>query len=358
LWSRRVVAVADHQRPWLRARTVAGEQRYQRVLVLALATILVLSLAPIVGTHVLGVADRPLSGSDHIGALCLIALHELLAPAHRVLHLLVGGGFAWALWELARNTLRTRRVLDGLPVRRLRGAETQYATACRLSAKSVLVVSGLPIPAFTAGPWLRPRVYLAESLLVGAHALPAAELFAVLKHEATHVRRRDPLRFVLLRGLARALFWIPALRAIAEDIADEAEIIADDAATATAGPVAVASALVKLGSWTSPSADRAVVGFVRPDLLNRRVRRLLGEDYQPQSRLTRRSVLAAAVVLVVSVLSGIVDVHDLPTSALHPSSHRHCEHDGTFATAHLFCRWGVSGPLLPVGAADCPHAGV
>lgn len=348
--------MADRQRPWLRAGTVAGEKRYQRLLLIALATILVLSLAPVVGTHLLGVVDRPLSGSDHIGALCLIALHELLSPAHSLLHVLVSAGFLWAVWEIAQKAFRTRRVLAALPVRPLSKAEFVHAERAGLTASDVFVVSGLPMPALTAGPWLRPRVYLADALLTGVHALPSEEVTAIFAHEAAHVRRRDPLRFLLLRVLARALFWVPALRAIAEDIADEAEIIADDAASVVTSPVAVASALVKLGAWKSPAASMAVVGFLRPDLLDRRVRRLVGEDYRPQSRLTRGSVLVAAVVLTVSMMSGIVDVHDLPTSPGHPMSHQHCEHDGTFATGHLFCRWGVSGALLPKGAADCPHA--
>ena len=348
--------MADRQRPWLRAGTVAGEKRYQRLLLIALAATLVLSLAPVVGTHLLGVVDRPLSGSDHIGALCLIALHELLSPAHSLLHVLVSAGFLWAVWEITQKAFRTRRVLAALPVRPLSRAEFVYAQRAGLSESDVSVVSGLPMPAFTAGPWLRPRVYLSDDLLTGAHALPSEEVTAIFAHEAAHVHRRDPLRFLLLRVLSRALFWVPALRAIAEDIADEAEIIADDAASAVTSPVAVASALVKLGAWKSPDTSVTVVGFLRPDLLDRRVRRLVGQEYQPQGRLTGGSVFVAASILTVSVLSGIVDVHDLPSASGHPAAHQHCEHDGISALAHLFCRWGVSGALLPDGSADCPHA--
>lgn len=347
--------MVDSQRPWLRPGTVVGERRYQRLLVIGMSAILMLSLVPVVGTHLLGVAERPLSGSDHIGALCLIALHELLSPAHHLLHLLVAVGFAWALFEITQKTLRTRRVLNGLPVRGLASHEVEFAERSGLSVSDVCVVAGLPMPAFTAG-WWRPRVFVAEALLGGERALLPDEAVAVLAHEATHVRRRDPIRFLLLRMLARALFWIPALRAIADDIADEAEIMADDAASQVTGPFTVASALVKLGAWTSPGASMAVVGFLRPDLLERRVRRLVGEDFQPRGRLTGGSVVVASMVLAVSMLSGIVDVHDLPNTPEHPGSHRHCEHDGMFAAGHLFCRWRVSGPVLPAGAADCPHA--
>lgn len=347
--------MADRHRPWLRAGTVAGERRYQRLLVLGLAVILVLSFVPVVGGHLLGIAERPLSGSDHVGALCLIALHELLSPAHAVLHVLIAAGFLWALWELGQKAYRTHRVLNGLPVRGLKHDELRLAARGGLANGEVFVVAGLPIPAFTAGHWLRPRVYIAESLLVGDAALTADEVTAVLAHEAAHVRRRDPVRFLLLGSLARSLFWVPALRAIAEDIADEAEIIADDAASLATDPVTVASALIKLGAWKGTPAAMSAVGFLRPDLLDRRVRRLVGEDYRPTGRLRGSAVLTAATVLAVSTLSGVVDLHDLPNGKSHPSSHAHCEHDSVFAAGHLFCRWGISGPLQPMGGTDCPH---
>lgn len=327
------------------------------MLVIGLASILLLSLVPVVGTHVLSVADAPFAGSDHLGALCLIALHELLSPAHLLLHWLVGAGVAWALFAMARQTYATRRVLRGLPVRALGETEQVMAERAGLRVRDVLIVHGLPIPAFTAGPWLRPRVYLADALINGPQALSVDEVTAVLAHEAAHVRRRDPLRFLLLRALSRVLFWIPALHAVAEDIADEAEIAADDAASLVSGPVTVASALVKVGAWRAPSSALSAVGFVRRDLLDRRVRRLIGEAYRPQSRLTGRAVCIAALALSVSTLSGVVDVHDLPSAPGHPTSHRHCEHEGMFSASHLFCRWTVDGAFAPPGAADCPHAG-
>ncbi|GAB1341675.1 M56 family metallopeptidase [Gemmatimonas sp.] len=347
--------MADSHRPWLREGTVVGERRYQRLLLVGLAAILMLSLVPVVGTHLLGIAERPLSGSDHIGALCLIALHELLSPAHQLLHILVAVGFVWALFEMALKALCTRRVLTGMPVRYLDAYESLLGERAGLAPNQVHVVAELPMPAFTAG-WLFPRVYIAEALLASDVALSGDELVAVLAHEAAHVRRRDPLRFLLLRVLARALFWVPALRAVAEDIADEAEIIADDTASHVTDPFTVASALVKLGAWKSPDSQMAVVGFLRPDLLERRVRRLVGEDFRPHGRLSGRSVMVAAFALAVSMLSGIVDVHDLPRMPDHATSHQHCEHDGMFAARHLFCRWGVSGPILPNGSGDCPHA--
>lgn len=349
--------MADRSRPWLGAATVVGEHRYQRWLVIGLAVTLVLSLAPVVGAHVLGIAERPLSGSDHVGALCLIALHELLSPVHQFLHVLVAAGFAWAAAEAIWHAHHARRVLAGLPARPLTSREGSRVIGSGLEPDDIRVVAGMPVPAFTAGRWVRPRVYVAEALLVGDRALLAEEFLAVVSHEAAHVQRRDPVRFLMLRLLARALFWVPALRAISEDIADEAEVIADDAASVVTDPLTVASALVKLGAWRQPNeAAPWGIGFLRADLLERRVRRLVGQEYQPHGRLKGRSVLVAAVALSISSLSGIVDVHDLPTATGRATAHDHCAHDGVRATGHLFCRWDVPRSAWLTGGADCPHA--
>ena len=134
------------------------------------------------------------------------------------------------------------------------------------------VVSGLPTPAFTVG-WLRPRVYVDAAL---AGLLTADELAAVLAHEEAHVARRDPLRLSALRFLACTLFFLPALRRLAADAADEAEIAADDRAAGLAGagaPLALASAIVISAThWArehddgvAPRLDRrqGVAGFQR-----------------------------------------------------------------------------------------------
>jgi len=47
-----------------------------------------LSLTPVVRQHLLGAAHQLLAAIDHVGALCLVALHLLLAPVHAGLHAL------------------------------------------------------------------------------------------------------------------------------------------------------------------------------------------------------------------------------------------------------------------------------
>lgn len=349
---------------FLPAGARAREARHQRLLLLGLAGLLLLSLTPVVGRHVFGTAHAPLTGIDHLGPLCLVALHELLAPVHAALHLLVAAGLSYALWDRARAWARAHRALGAL-----HGVIPMHRDVFWLAAERagvppdrLRVVDGLPTPAFTAG-WRRPLVYAARELADGPRHLAPEELAAVLAHEGAHVARRDPLRFSVLRLVARTLFWLPALRGVVDDVMDEAEIRADDVAAARTDPLTLASALVALGGWGLPVAGVSgglsaayAVGFVRPDLLERRVRRLAGEDTAPASRVTHRALGGAALALAVVWVSGIVDVHALPmTAAQHVVDARHCDHPHESPWAHLFCRWGARGGWITYGGIDCPH---
>lgn len=361
-------------RPFLRPSARAREARHRRVLLLGIAALLLLSLTPVVGRHLFGAAHQPLTGIDHIGAVCLVALHVLLAPVHAGLHWLVVAGLAYAAWDRGWAWRRARRSLTPLEGSAPVPGDAFWAAAhaAALPLDRLRIVDGLPTPAFTAG-WVSPVVYAARELVDGPRRLPPAELVAVLAHERAHLRRRDPLRFSALRAMASTLFWIPALRGLADDAADEAEVRADDAATATADPLTLASAIVSLAGWNtpapgtlgSPSTDYAVgavgaVGFVRPDLLARRVRRLAGEDTTPASRVTRRSLWGAALALLVVWASGIVDVHALPHDVAPPpgvsvAEALHCHHLRGNPFTHVFCRRGAQGGWITPGGSDCPH---
>lgn len=367
--------------PYLRASARARENRHRRVLLLGTAAALLLSLAPVIGRHLIGAAHQPLTGIDHLGALCLVSLHMLLAPVHAGLHALLGAGVVYAAWDRARAWRRAQRALAPLEAAVPSRGDPFWvaAEAVELEPARLRIVAGLPSPAFTAG-WRAPVVYVARELAEGPRRLPPGELAAVIAHEGAHVARRDPLRFSLLRAIATTLFWIPGLRGLADDVADEAEIRADDAAAAIVGPLTLASALVALAAWRRPTdpfagaprdyvvgfatapaaAVRPGVPFVRHDLLDRRVRRLAGADTTPASRVTRRSLAGAALALTVVWASGIVDVHDLPHDAsgavVSDVAHAaHCHHLRTSAISHLFCRAGAMGGWITAGGSDCPH---
>lgn len=345
--------------PFLTAEVVEREQGRRRVLLWSIAALTFLSISPVVGHHLAARADETLlRGTDMIGALCLIALHMLMAPLHEAFHLALAGGLAYASWDRLRAWLGMRCTLRQLDARRPTPGDRfeRAAAAVGLTPERVRIVVGLPNPAFTAGLF-RPAVYVSAEL---AEWLSHAELRAVLAHERAHLARHDPLRLSVLRFFACTLFWIPALRRLAADVADEAEVQADDAA-ARAHPLELASAILSVASWSGATTSwsarpgaGAIAGFMCHDLVERRVRRLAGEDTRPRTHVTRRSLVGATIMLLLGWGSGVVMAHPMPEArtgaAVSHGEHRHChDHTGS-ALSHVWC-----GASARTAAADCPH---
>lgn len=358
------------------------EEAHRRHILLWMGALIILSTSPVVGHHLASRADALLAGRDHVFRVCLIALHLMLAPLHLVFHVFLLAGLLYAAWDRTRAWSKLHRTLQLLECEVLsdNGPLARAAHAAGLAPHRVRVVEGLPNPAFTAG-WYTPRVYVNPAL---TQLLSEEETAAVLAHEGAHVARRDPLRLSLLRFLACTLFYLPALRRLADDAADEAEIAADDEAVSRApsrGPLVLASAILEIarhwGQVATASAapnlgsESAAVGFQRVDLLDRRVRRLMGEDARVGTHVTRRSLSGAGAALAAIWVSGLIMAHPLPagvddaglfglagssaheTAVIH-ASHQgtHCDHHGAFALTHLFCLgFGARSPGVP-----CPHA--
>jgi Zn-dependent protease with chaperone function len=324
-----------------------GEPAARAVVLAGAAALMAIGVTPAAGVHLPDVAPLGLAMREHLGPLCMAALHLLLLPLHYGLHALVSAGVAFALYDRGRAVARLRRALAPLDARTPAAGEPLHRAAVEagLDPRRVRVVDGLPAPAFTVG-WLRPTVYVAAAL---PRALAADEVAAVLAHERAHCRRRDPLRLSLMRFAARALFWLPALRRLADAFADEVELRAD----ALAGRhrrAALARALVTLAAWpAAPSMAEPAVGIHRgAALLERRVRRLTGESLAPAARSSRGAALGVIALVALFWSSGAVLAHPLPSEG----HGEHCRHPGEPALAHLFCQLDV----LIGKHARCPHA--
>lgn len=318
------------------------ERAHQRATLVAIGGLLFLATSPVFAHHLSFGLDSYLAGLDHLGALCVTALHLLFAPVHRVFHVLLVAGVLYAAWDRYRGWRRLRVVLSEVVWHEPAGGSALALSAQRagIHLSRLRVVPGLPSPALTVG-WLRPLVLVAGDL---EKRLSGEQLEAVLAHERVHVRRHDPLRLSVLRFLSLTIFWIPALRRLSDDFADEAEILADDHAGARQ-PLVLATALLSLAS--APNAHPGTVGLLRDGLLDRRIRRLAGEAVAVRSHVTRRSRIAAIVALLTVWTSGVLVAHPLPH---HGSGSVHCEHHGQFVLGHLFCLGFPS-----VTHTDCPH---
>ena len=345
--------------------TKMREERHRRWVLFTTGVLILLATSPVLVHHVGTQLNQLLAGRDHLWEFCVIALHQLLSPVHEVFHVLLVAGLGYASWDRLRAWLGLRRALGTLELARPTRHDVYWeaARSAGVPPETLRIVVGLPNPAFTAG-WVRPRIYLARQL---ADLVTPDELRAVLAHEYAHVVRRDPARLTVLRFMGCALFWLPALRRLAADVADDAEIAADDAAV-RGQPLVLASAILSLASWRAPggttaaamtavSSDRAAVaGFHRDALLDRRIRRLAGEEPPVVSHVTGRSLAAALAGLMLVWTSGLAVAHPLPEMASHhetgPVDKRHCEHEHQSAFSHLFC---IAGHPRRSGQ-HCPHA--
>ena len=338
-----------------------GENARRRLLLLSVALLILLSTTPILGHHVVASVGSLAPNRDHLLGLCIVALQSMLSPVHEGFHLLLFAGLIYAVLDRIRAGRELKSVLGSLRVSTPRGGSAFERAAKRAGQplESVCVVDGLPNPAFTAG-WWRPRIFLAGQLEC---LLTEDELTAVILHESAHARGRDPLKLSAMRFLASMLFYIPALRRVADDLADEAEIAADDRAAAN-DPGVLASAIVALaqfdsqGAGTSPfRASTMAPGIQRCGLLERRVRRLVGERAPPGTHLTRRSLAWAVAALVAVWISGLSIAPasarglDSEKNTLHHGT-EHCRHHHGPFFSHLFC----PGAALEESATRCAHS--
>ena len=325
---------------------VAQEQSHRRATLLGISVVIVLSIAPVFGHHVSARLANAFGGMEHVGAFCVVALHAVLAPVHGAFHLVLGIGLAYAVFDRWRSWRALNGAVSALESWPAREGEPLWhaAIAAGLDPARLRVVDGLPNPAFTVG-LTSPRVYVSSAL---ADALHWGELEAVIAHETAHVLRRDPLRVTAYRFLACTLFWIPALRKLADDLADEVEILADDYAWRDR-PLDLASAILSLAEWRQKAVVRGAVGFQRDDLLERRIRRLAGEATPVSSHLTRRSIAGAALALGLVITSGVFGAQPVSTAAVH--YRHHCSHGGESPLLHLFC----AGFHLATTPLRCPH---
>ena len=331
------------------------ERTHRRTTLTGVALLLLFITSPVFGHHLADPLSAWLMGRDHFFMLCVVALHELMEPVHTLFHILLVVGFGYGVVDRVRAMFRMRetvRMMEAQPVP-ASGPIADAATTVGVPLSALRQMPAAGVPAFTAG-LIQPVIYVGERLSV---ELSREELAAVIAHEDAHRRRHDPLRLTVWRFLGCTLFFLPALRALVEDMADEAEIAADDAAASDARvePLALASALVTIADrYRAGLPVPAAVGLLGRDLLDRRVRRLAGEQVPIASHLSRRAVTIAAIVLTLAWVSGLLVAHPLPAETAHAASAdhtQHCSHHTAWPGSHLFCRGmalSASGP--------CPHA--
>lgn len=204
--------------------------------------------------------------------------------------LLIGGGRAGIAGLVA--TVRFNRQTD----RRAGALPGRLAEAGRsLGIVDRLTHLGQPAAMAFCYGLFKPRIAVTAGLLA---ILDDAELLAVLAHEREHLRRRDPLRYLIIDTVAAATSILPITRALRTRLEAEIELAADRAALAVAPRAALAGALLAV---LSPSAP-AVPGLAGLSATEARIANLSGQPALPA--LPRGAVLVTIVLAAMLVAVG------------------------------------------------------
>jgi TonB family protein len=143
---------------------------------------------------------------------------------------------------------------------------------------------------------LRPAILLPLPTVKRLHP---DELRAVLLHEESHRRRRDPLRALVLRGALLLFFFYPPLWWLARRLRESSESACDESVLEQGvAPAVYVRALVHaVASAPTSAVLQPAVGLGRASELQRRLKRIETPwRYRPMSRY--RWILGAAALLV------------------------------------------------------------
>ena len=210
------------------------------------------------------------AGWDELGSH-MPAVLALIVPTVLIAGLIRGTvNLSLQLWRTHRHLRRLSPLVSPTP-RRLK----RLSKELEIDGRTVFVASDRPF-AFCGGYW-RPRVWVSAGLLA---RLDEEELAAVLRHEAHHLRQRDPLRLLVVRTLRETLFFLPVVRYLSGCYEVEQETSADRAAGEM---LPLASALHKLlvlgvdqtrGDWVALSGlnvtETRIQQLIQPDSSRRR----------------------------------------------------------------------------------------
>ncbi len=202
-----------------------------------------------------------ISGLDIAGLLAVSCLAVLLGVA------------------IVRSVLEARRVW------RFTGSLTKTEISRR--SLRLLQESGLPPGrvVFFSGPLsfacttglLYPKVYVSTGLV---DALNDEEVKAVLRHEQSHLNRRDPLLSLAVFFMARFFFFFPWARKLLITATKDSELIADrHALSFSHTPADLASALIKSRRKNRLILD-SLPAFAEDDFLGERLSRILNVEYR------------------------------------------------------------------------------
>lgn len=215
--------------------------------------------ALVLGVGVLAI----LAGSQAIGHLATAIAHVCLriwAAVPDILRMMLGisvaiglvSGGMWLLfvgrqWWITAAAIRSLRRKASDPPPRVLTLLARHALT-----QHVIVFRDVHARALTVG-LITPRIMVSTGLI---EALEDDELEAVLLHEQSHLRNRDPLYLLLARALTTAFSYLPVVKVLAQRYQAAIELAADeDVIARQGGSLSLSSAMAKLLRARPPMAD-------------------------------------------------------------------------------------------------------
>lgn len=208
------------------------------------------------------------------------------------------------LFALARSLSQARKVRAFSRSLKRVGISPRLHRLLRESALSLQEVFLFPSRlsfACTAGLF-SPRIFVSTNLV---ESLSDEEVKAVLRHEQSHLKRRDPLRGVIIFFFGQFFIFLPRARQLLKGLRRDSELIADRHALLVASsPADLASALIKTRRRNLVVAEN-LPGFAGDDLLSERLSRILNVDFGAESVVHSRRFspgrIVAGLVLALSL---------------------------------------------------------
>ena len=182
-----------------------------------------------------------------------------------------GGVILGGLGSLARQLRRgveLARWVDAATVPRSAPLAAAAAKA-NVAGRVVEVRSSEPY-AFTYGVW-HPHAVVSSALVEQSADV---ELVAILRHEAGHIRDRDPLKVLTFRTWSAAFAFVPVVSSLLQAVLDRQELRADRAAVQVCGVAPVAGALLKAVGDPEPGTRTALAAIGGRSLLEARIAQL------------------------------------------------------------------------------------
>jgi Zn-dependent protease with chaperone function len=246
---------------------------------------------------------------DQIVVLCGRSASDFISRSWALVSwvpLLIGGPvLGLAVLSVGRQMWATRRLLQTLGPNCLLPPElARLGRDLGLLERLRLLADPRPV-AFSAG-LASPKIWLTTGLLT---RLDQDALAAVIRHEAHHVRHRDPLKVLLVRSMADALFFLPVARELVHAYEVHKELEADaEAAISAADQRGLARALFHLLTLDTVDVNQAAIGPLlsggQRGATAARLDRLTGSpvpSLMPQRRSVVITILAVLTILTIGL---------------------------------------------------------